>query len=429
MLALAALLTAVQKPAIDPLLAARYFFHAKVLADRDHGKLWGITLAGPIFFADRASHQIVANTSDPKGVLTKHGEVFVGKLPDNINISNTGIDWSGQRWTMIGWPLSDLPYTRGRLLMHESFHRIQPQLGFHILDLPSGHLDDLNGRMWMRLEMRALSEALIRTGRKRSEAITDALLFRHLRQKLCGDAATQSERQLELNEGLAEYTGYKLCGLPPDALPSRVASRLDQEQSGDAFSRSFCYATGPAYGLLLDDAMPAWRKSAVQGKALDVLLLEAAKISLPADLESASRAAADKYDGDRVIPDETVRDNVHQQRVAEFKKKFVEGPFLYFSPGEQFGFGFDPNAVDSFPPFGSVYNGARVSDMWGVLESTTDVLFVRTNGLITEVRVALKGISETPPQSGDGWTLKLNAGWSLKPGTRKGDWTLVKNSP
>src|SRR6185295_7127851 len=120
-----------------------------------------------------------------------------------------------------------------------------------------------------------------------------------------------SERQLELNEGLAEYTGYKLCGLPDAALPSRVAARLDQEQSSDSFSRSFCYATGPAYGLLLDDAMPNWRKSALKGRPLDELLFEATKPSLPSDLDAAGKGVANKYDGDRVTTDETARDAAH----------------------------------------------------------------------------------------------------------------------
>lgn len=425
MFATLALITAIQSSAIDPALAAKYFQQAKTLAARDNGKLWGVSLEGPLFFADRGTHQIVSNMADTHGVLTKQGDVFVGTLPNDVNISNTGIDWSGRRWTMIGWPLSDLPYTRGRLQMHESYHRIQPQLGFNILDLPSAHLDELNGRLWLRLEMRALAEALVQSGEKRKTATHDALLFRHLRIKLCGDQAGQSERQLELNEGLAEYTGYKLCGLPDAALPSRVAARLDQEQSSDSFSRSFCYATGPAYGLLLDDAMPNWRKSALKGRPLDELLFEATKPALPSDLEAAAKGVANKYDGDRVITDETARDAAHQQRVADFKKKFVDGPILYFPPGDQFSFGFDPGAVDSFPPLGSVYTGARVTDAWGALEATGDVLFIRTNGLITEVRVPLLAISDAPPMSGEGWTLKLNDGWTLKPGTRKGDWTLV----
>lgn len=422
MLALLSLVVATQQPAIDPTLAGRYFRQAHELAKTDNGKLWGMTLDGPMIFADRATHQIVANMADPNGALKPQGAVYAGLLPKEINIANTSIEWSGRRWTMVAWPLPDINYTRGRLLMHESFHRIQPALGFHIPDLPSEHLDDLNGRTWMRLEMRALSEAMTETGEKRKVAAQDALLFRHRRQELCGDKAAESERQLELNEGLAEYTGYELSGLPAPAIPIRVAARLDNEQAGDSFSRSFCYLTGPSYALLLDEYSPGWRKRVVKGEPLDELLAKALRFR-PKDLN----AALARYDGDLVIAQETAREAAHQQRVAQYKAKFIDGPVLIMKPGNNFSFGFDPNAVDSFPGYGSVYNGARVTDDWGVLDATGDVLFIRTNGLITEIRVPIKGNSTQPPTAGDGWTLTLNNAYKLTPASRPGDWVIYKS--
>src|SRR5690349_625099 len=137
MLALVSLLVVAQQPAIDTKVAARYFMQAHELAEKDNGKLWGMTLDGPLLFADRSTHQVVANMADTNGALKQQGDVFVGQLPQDINIANTSIEWSGRRWTLVAWPLSDLRYSRGRLLMHESFHRIQPALGFHIVDLPS----------------------------------------------------------------------------------------------------------------------------------------------------------------------------------------------------------------------------------------------------------------------------------------------------
>jgi hypothetical protein len=416
-----------RQEAIDTSLAARAFKQAEELSAKDGGRLWGIPLYGPMFFADRQSHFIVANMSDPNGALTKRGDVYVGTLPQNISIANTAVEWSGRRWTMVAWPLPDLKYVRGRLLMHESFHRIQPALGFHIADLPSQHLDGEDGRTWMRLEIRALSEALTQTGSARAAAAKDALLFRDLRAQLCGPDAARSEEQLELNEGLAEYTGFKLSGMPSAAIPIRAAARLDQMESSDSFARSFAYVTGPAYGLILDTVSPTWRKLAVKGEPPDHILASALKFQAPADLREAAKSRLLAYDGDQVVAQETSREAAHEKRLAQYKEKFVDGPVLSFAPGENFGFSFDPNAVDSFPPLGSVYDGARVTDSWGVLEAgSADVLFVRdAAGLITEVRVAAPAVSEAP-LSGDGWTLKLNSGWQLKPGARKGDWTIAK---
>src|SRR3990172_7081273 len=65
--------------------------------------------------------------------------------------------WGAVRWdTIANWPAR----TRGELLLHESFHIVQPQL---VPNGPAGaneHLDAVDGRYWLRLEWRALARAL-----------------------------------------------------------------------------------------------------------------------------------------------------------------------------------------------------------------------------------------------------------------------------
>ena len=43
-----------------------------------------------------------------------------------------------------------------RLMMHEMWHRIQPQLGLPARPGGSEHLDTVEGRYWMQLEWRAV---------------------------------------------------------------------------------------------------------------------------------------------------------------------------------------------------------------------------------------------------------------------------------
>ncbi|NIN09879.1 MAG: hypothetical protein GTN62_00530 [Gemmatimonadales bacterium] len=54
------------------------------------------------------------------------------------------------------------------------------------------------------------------------------------------------------------------------------------------------------------------------------------------------------------------------------------------------------------------------------------VLLVRHEGSITRVVVPLAEGTDSPPLSGDGWTLELSAGWSFEPGPRAGDWVVVR---
>ncbi|MFQ5637865.1 MAG: hypothetical protein ACE5IR_07690 [bacterium] len=110
---------------------------------------------------------------------------------------------------MIIWPLPEDKYERASLIVHELFHRIQDKIGLPAKNPTNNHLDEKDGRILIQLEWQALKQALNETGEKQIEDIKSALIFRELRRKIYLNADSL-ERCLELNEGLAEYTGVKL---------------------------------------------------------------------------------------------------------------------------------------------------------------------------------------------------------------------------
>jgi hypothetical protein len=240
---------AAQSSPIDIASARLYFAELRELGSSDAGRTWGRMVSGPMLFVDANTRTVVANEGDAEGILRANNGIWVGSLPLRINPANTAVDLGGKRWSMVLWPVSDSRYARRRLLMHESFHRIQNDLGLPATDPSNAHLATLEGRIWTRLEWRALTEALLRTGVARRRALTDALIFRARRRSLSAGAA-EGERQLELNEGLAEYTGLALSGIPRSSLPDRAAVHLAQSEQQESFVRSFAYASGPAYALL-----------------------------------------------------------------------------------------------------------------------------------------------------------------------------------
>src|SRR5262245_34632331 len=162
-------------PAIDPTKASAYFTEARRLSDADAGKLWGVRLDGPILLADPATHCVVANIADADKKLESQGNVYIGKLPSSIAPSNTSLDWSGTKWTMIVWPLPSDEQDRASLMMHECFHRIQDRIGLRATDPSNAHLDTLEGRVWLQLEWRALAKALDADRDARRAAVRDAL--------------------------------------------------------------------------------------------------------------------------------------------------------------------------------------------------------------------------------------------------------------
>jgi len=413
---------------VDASLAASYFAEARALSERDGGALWGRPLYGPMIFVDPATSTLVADRRDAGGALEADGEVFRGPVPAELGYANTAQSWAGELWTTVVWPLPLDRHDRAQLMAHEMFHRIQPD----VAACPTGrvdnaHLDTEAGRTWLRLEWRALASALSAEGAIRRAALGDVLLFRARRHGLFPDAARQ-EAALVANEGLAEYTGLRLCALPDDVLPRRAASRLLREERGESFPRSFAYAAGPAYGLLLDAAADAglrgdWRTDLEP--TTDLVEVVARVYDLAPTGPVAERAAerATIYDGTHVFADEEAREARRAARIARYRARFVDGPVLTLPASGSVQYEFDPYRVESFPDRGQVYDVLAVRDAWGELEVTSGGALPTPSetGSVAAFRVPAPAGAEGEPIVGDGWSLTLAPGWRLAADAREGD--------
>lgn len=349
----------------------------------------------------------------------------MGILPETENIANSTIDWSGIHWTQIVWTEPE----SAKLMAHELFHRIQDRLGLPMSKLSVGankHLDTREGRYYMQLEWRGLARALEAANEADSRSgIADALLFRLARYRLFPDAQAQ-EQALELNEGLAEYTGVKIgYGSGSGAAQTRAAiSDLNSHKSDPSFSRSFAYATGPAYGLLLDSYAPAWRNEIVKGKtSLAPLLGDALKISPPADIEASAKTRATIYNGVALWQDETARDDKRKDFVHQCESRFVNGHVLML-PHHHMKTQFDPRNVQTLDNYGVVYQDLRVADDWGVLEVKNGALLKPDQTVVVELPTDSPSPLSARRLTGNGWTLDLSALWDIVPGERAGDYTL-----
>ena len=415
-----------QPAPIDLTFAHEYVAEFATVSAAEGGKLWGKPLFGPLLLVDPATRFVAATQSDSAGLLTRSDGLFTGTLPPQQPVANTALRWGGTRWTMIMWPLPGDRYARQRLAFHELFHRLQPELGLPMSDVPNDHLGTRDGRIWTRLEWRALAEALLRDGEARKAAIDDALTFRARRHSLF-PAAAASERALELNEGLAEYTGLKLSGLPDRVLADRAAIELARREQQENLSRSFAYASGPAYGILLDDrGKLAWRRGISVSTDLGELLRSAYGLSIDPKGKGAEQRAL-RYGGRRVMMEETALAERIAANEAKFRARLVDGPTLSLPIGERFSYTFDPNRVTPLPGAGSVYESARITDEWGILTvESGGVLLTRSNAGITGVVAAAPKDANSPPTAGDGWRLELAPGWEVVPGDRAGTWVVRK---
>jgi hypothetical protein len=399
----------------DPVKARAAFAERQAICDRDAGRLWGRSLCGPMLLIDPESRQLAANQAGPG--LTAQDGVFVGRLPDGMGIANTAFDWAGTKWTMVMWPLPDDPVERRTLEMHESYHRIQDALGLPARSYAPAHLAMLDGRVGLRLEFRALAAALTAPDAKSARlAVADALAFRERRRAAAGEGAEQ-ERKLELNEGLAEYTGRRLAGAPDPA--AAAAAMLKKADGWEAYARRFAYASGPAYGLLLDRFAPGWRKGLDADSDLAAVLGQKAGIKPTADLAAAEA----RYGGAAIRAEETPKAQARAKAAAAWTAKLIDGPHLRFALTGKVQVEFDPRTVFPLPPHGVVYPANKIGDEWGSLVVDGGVLIAEDWSWAQVKAPAAPG-----ERKGDGWTLTLNPGWELVPDARTGD-LVAKKAP
>lgn len=419
--------SAAQSSGIDTKLATQYFRQLKETSDRDGGKTWGLSLYGPIMFVDSRSGNIVANHADLENKLTPQDGVFVGKLPNNMSPANTATDWAGVHWTMLMWPVSEFRQSRERLLLHECFHRLQKQLGLPARDAVNSHLDELNGRIWIQMEWRALERALRENGPARKAAIADALLFRAYRRSVFPDAAN-NENALELNEGLAEYTGVRLSSADLAETVVRADLILRQARNNPTFARSFAYVSGPAYGALLDLSGRPWRVSVKPNTDLGALLQQRYAITVRAS-EAAARAAASRYEGEEIVITETQQDQRRKQQIAEARKKFLDAPVLILPLTDDVNYSYDPNNVIGIDANNTVYPTLRLVDAWGVLTVKDGAWLERDSaGHMARARVTAPADLAARPLKGEGWSLELTNGWEVVQGDRAGDVLIRKKA-
>jgi hypothetical protein len=398
---------------VQPQLAQRWFEEVTKLCERDAGRLWGVSLCGPLVIFDQRTGTRATSQPEPDGPVPR----FPGFVDGPVT-------WGGQRWFAL--PLFMLPETdadlRQQLMLHGLFHRIQPELGFLTNDGFNEHLDTLEGRVWIQLEWRALRRAVESSGSDRAEAIADALAFRRERRRLFPGAA-DNERRDEIREGLASYTGIAAWASSPANARRAAASALAGlagSESPPPLVGNFEAASGPAYGVLLDDLAPGWRRQLRSTSDLGDLLGSATNRPPTTDLA----VAAARYDGAALRTAEEARDRAQQVRVAELRRRFIDGPVLTMPAG---GSGTsDTTGSVGIPGAGTVFfRNFTLSARWGRLNANDGVLRSADG---TTLSVPVTGPLEGTTLKGDGWSATLDSGWVVRPAARAGSFTIVREN-
>lgn len=398
------------------------FFTEIQSATKKNTNLWNKDIYGPILLVEPQTRQVYANQADTLGILKPSGNMFTGKLPDNINIANTSIVWGGKNWAMIMLPLPKNTHDRINLLAHELFHSAQPSLGFTLYNPSNDHLDQKDGRVYLRLEMEALKKAIQSSSDKDLQKhLTSALIFRKYRHMLYPGSDT-TENQLELNEGVAEYTGAMIRGSNHKKMQEHFVNGINTFYKNPTFVRSFAYYTTPVYGYLLHQMDNNWQKELTKDTDLTHYFIEAFNLHIPDNLVKAVKKRFKVYNGEKVAQVEKEREDKRKKLVAEYKSKFVEQPHFDIK-FEQMNVTFDPRNIMPLEDKGTIYPNIRVTDLWGILEVEDGALMSPNWDKISlTAPINMEGKEIT----GAGWSLNLTDNYRIAKDETTGNFTLVK---
>lgn len=399
------------------------YFREVQEATKEHATLWDRDIYGPILMVDPDTREVYANMADKGGVLHLSEGIYRGTLPKEITISNTDVHWSATHWAMIKLPLPPLKQDRIDLITHELFHVAQPMLGFEFQREDNIHLDDKEGRIYLRLEMAALKEALLaRRLAQAEEHLRNALIFRKYRQLLFR-GSEMSENNLELLEGLATYTGQMMSGRDKWELRDYLINRIVAFENLPSYVRTFAYETVPVYGFFLYQKDNHWNKEIDNESDLTTFFADAFGMDMRIILQRYVKQVADEYDGLVIVDEEQRRDISQNARLDLYRKKFLEDPHLEIRLGEiNISFDFQ-DVVPLDEDEGMVYFTLQISDQWGILTVDGGGALLRSDWRWVIVTEPLK--IEEDRVYGEGWDIVLNEGFFIEK-TIAGDYFLSR---
>jgi len=174
---------------------------------------------------------------------------------------------------------------------------------------------------------------------------------------------------------------------------------------------------------LLDAWSPGWTRQLKGPEDLGERLRIAGGIAVAGldSRETAERAAL-RYDSTSLRNAEEKRDAEQKAKVAQLRKRFVDRPVLVLPNA---GGSFSSSGITPIPGAGTVFPKVHVTAAWGVLEADQVLRPDDRSNITVPAPATVQGST----LEGDGWTLKIAAGWVVRAGNRPGDFQLVRDVP
>lgn len=393
-----------------PEKASSYIKDIQDICYSDNGKLWGRNLYGPVMFVERSSRRITANMSDSQGILKLKDGVYIGIFPKELVLTDGPVVFGGTKFAMVALPPEEDRYRIQTRSLHALYHLYQESLGVKTEIFNIMSMDDKEGRLWLKLEWRALKKAITTLGDERQNAIRDALVFRCTNRELYKNSSNDAVR-FETHEGLATFTHAKLLADSAIQVKTKILEYLDWFYQMPSYARSYGLIHGALYAALLEDK--GYDFTSIKSDTVDLgrLVMEAYNIKLPVICRDVSGSLAFSYGIDEINREEEKRLSEIQASLRKQLSTFTEKTVVFLELESPY-FDFEPENIHPLDTMGTLYSSMRVSDNWGKLTVDKGGCLVSNN--YKHLRLSAKGLTtEKNHVSGEGWLLVLNDGWEI----------------
>jgi hypothetical protein len=393
-----------------PEKAGWYFSQVEKYCNRDSGKLWGRNLYGPMMFVDRPTKKIFANKPDAEGTLKLKDGIYTGTFPKEIVLDNAGVVLGGTLFGTAPLPSTEDTFRITTRAVHGLFHAFRKNSGIKPSATYIRTMDEKNSRLWLKLEWRALRNAINSDEEYREQSVRDALVFRGARREQYLDEIS-GENNFECWEGLTTFTYTLLCSNSKEEVRKNLLDMLDRTYKFQSYSRSYGFIHGALYAWLAYQKGFDFRTINNDSADLAGVVKKLYNIQLPSICRDVAGSLALGYDVESIYKEEEqrladIKEGIHKQISA-----FTEKPVVYLELESPY-FDFEPEEIRSLDTLGTIYNSIRVSDNWGKLTVEKGGCLVSYN--LKSMRVPAKNFVEAKNHiSGDGWHLILNDDWQV----------------
>lgn len=385
------------------------FQEVKKICDKDAGALWGENLWSPLLYIDRKTRFIVANQQDADSLLKKTDDIYTGYFPKTKNIANSTVNFGGTFWTMVAYPLPGNLYTKKRIILHEMFHKLQPELNLAPETYSNKHIDKEQAKIYLKLEWEALMQVIRENNLTiRKKHLHNALYFRVYRRSLFPSSAS-SENAFEIHEGMPEYTAHRLVSKTDSSFINHILEQKSVYWNSENQYRLFGYFSGMLYACILDLNKKTWRDKIKAETNIGRLAAVSYNIPYPDSNPETVEAVRDNYNY------KAIRNHEHNLYLKKLNKhnlykKMFSGDSLVILPTEDASFGFSPSGMLTIDSLGTVFEHARIVDNWGILSVDSGGCLYSKDTITLPID---KLSNENNIVKSKNWKLTLNKGWVL----------------